>query len=72
MRAYDLLIEVQPARWLFLDLGARAYRFGEPLLAEDAELGPSPRPLPMMSEGYEMPLSRQWYRMRPASCCWPP
>jgi hypothetical protein len=29
--AYELLIEVQPARWFFFDTGARAYRFGEPL-----------------------------------------
>jgi hypothetical protein len=29
--AYELLIAVQPVHWFFFDLGARAYRFGEPL-----------------------------------------
>jgi hypothetical protein len=32
--AYELLIEVQPARWFFFDQWVRAYRFGEPLRLE--------------------------------------
>jgi hypothetical protein len=32
--AYELVVEVQPARWFFYDQWIRAYRFGEPLHLE--------------------------------------
>lgn len=42
--AYELVIEVQPARWFFFDHWVRAYRFDEPLeLEESFRVAPSLR-----------------------------
>ncbi|HEV2844345.1 MAG TPA: hypothetical protein VG477_05825 [Thermoanaerobaculia bacterium] len=38
--AYELFIEVQPARWFFYDHWIRAYQFDEPLSLEEGDITP--------------------------------